>query len=219
MNKKKIILLIASLLLIIGGVFTYNTYNKIYAPNTIKEGFVYIKTNSTLTELENEITPFLKQVKSFTWVANQKEYNKKIRAGKFKIPKGISNNDLINLLRSGKQTPVKLVFNNQHSLKKLAGRIAIQIEADSISILNAMVESSFLNTHKFTEKSVLGMYVPNSYEFFWNTSATQFRDRMLKEYNRFWTTKRINKARGLKLNRTQVIALSFYCTKRNRKSF
>jgi UPF0755 protein len=217
MNKKKIILLIASLLLIIGGVFTYNTYNKIYATNTIKEGFVYIKTNSTLTELENEITPFLKQVKSFTWVANQKEYNKKIRAGKFKIPKGISNNDLINLLRSGKQTPVKLVFNNQHSLKKLAGRIAIQIEADSISILNAMVESSFLNTHKFTEKSVLGMYVPNSYEFFWNTSATQFRDRMLKEYNRFWTTKRINKARGLKLNRTQVIALASIVQKETAK--
>mgnify|MGYP001942529050 FL=1 len=217
MNKKKIILLTISLILLIGGVFTYNTYTKIYAPNTIKEGFVYIKTNSTLTELENEITPFLKQVKSFTWVANQKEYNKKIRAGKFKIPKGISNNDLINLLRSGKQTPVKLVFNNQHSLKKLAGRIAIQIEADSISILNAMVESSFLKTHKFTEKSVLGMYVPNSYEFFWNTSATQFRERMLKEYNRFWTTKRINKARTLKLNRNQVIALASIVQKETAK--
>jgi UPF0755 protein len=217
MNKKKLILLIISLLLILGGVFTYNTYNKIYAPNTIKEGFVHIKTNSSLKDLENEIRPFLKRVKPFIWVANQKEYNKNIRAGKFKIPKGISNNDLINLLRSGKQTPVKLVFNNQHSIEKLAGRIAIQIESDSISILNAMLDNRFLLNENFTKKTALGMYVPNSYEFFWNTTAEQFRDRMFKEYNRFWTEKRINSARKLKLNRTQVIALASIVQKETAK--
>lgn len=217
MNKKKLILLIVSVLLLIAAAFAYNTYTKIYAPNTIKEGAVFIKTNSTLKELENEIRPFLKDVKSFTWVANQKKYNTTIRAGKFKILKGISNNDLINLLRSGKQTPVKLIFNNQHSIEKLAGRVAIQIEADSISILHAMLESSFLHTHKFSKKAALGMYVPNSYEFFWNTSATQFRDRMLKEYNRFWTEKRSNKARELKLTRTQVIALASIVQKETAK--
>jgi UPF0755 protein len=217
MPKKKIILLIISLLLLVGGVFTYNTYTKIYAPNTIKEGAVFIKTNSTLKELENEISPYLKHVASFIWVANRKKYNKNIRAGKFTIPKGISNNDLINLLRSGKQTPVKLVFNNQHSIEKLAGRVSIQIEADSIAILNTMLASSFLSTHDFSKKSALGMYVPNSYEFFWNTSATQFRDRMLKEYNRFWTEKRINKARKLKLNRTEVIALASIVQKETAK--
>ena len=217
MNKKKLTLLIISLLLIIGGVFAYNTYNKIYAPNTIKDGYIFIKTNSTLKDLENEIRPFLKRVKPFVWVANRKEYNKKIRAGKFKIPKGISNNDLINLLRSGKQTPIKLVFNNQHSIEKLAGRIATQIEADSISILNSMLDSSFLRTHKFSKKSALGMYVPNSYELFWNTSGVQFRDRMFKEYNRFWSEKRINKARELKLNRTQVIALASIVQKETAK--
>ena len=102
MNKKKLILLIASVLLLIGAAFIYNTYTKIYGSNTIKEGAIFINTNSTLKELENEIRPFLKDAKSFTWVANQKKYNTKIRAGKFKILKGISNNDLINLLRSGK---------------------------------------------------------------------------------------------------------------------
>ena len=217
MNKKKLILLIISLLLILGGVFAYNIYNKIYAPNTIKEGFVFIKTNSNLKDLENEIRPFLKRVKPFVWVANQKEYNKNIRAGKFKIPKGISNNDLINLLRSGKQTPVKLVFNNQHSIEKLAGRIAIQLESDSISILNTMLDSRFLLKENFTKKTALGMYVPNSYEFFWNTTAEQFRNRMFKEYNRFWTEKRINSARKLKLNRTQVIALASIVQKETAK--
>jgi UPF0755 protein len=217
MNKKKILILISAVIVLIGIVFAYTTYTKIYAPNTIKEGFVFIKSKSNLTDLEHEISPFLKHPEHFTWVANQKEYNQKIRAGKFKIPKGISNNDLINLLRSGKQTPVKLVFNNQHAIEKLAGRIAIQIEADSVSILNAMLNNQFLQKEGFTEKTALGMYVPNSYEFFWNTDANQFRDRMLKEYNRFWTEKRISSARELKLNRTQVIALASIVQKETAK--
>jgi UPF0755 protein len=217
MNKKKLILLIISLILITAGVLAYNTYNKIYSPNTVKEGYIHIKTNSTLNDLENELRPFLKRVKPFIWVANRKGYNTKIRAGKFKVPKGISNNDLINLLRSGKQTPVNLVFNNQHSIENLAGRIATQIEADSISILNTMKDVSFLNKYRFTAKSALGMYVPNSYEFYWNSTAEQFRDKMLIEYNRFWTDKRINKARELRLTRTQVIALASIVQKETAK--
>ncbi|WP_347174728.1 endolytic transglycosylase MltG [Polaribacter uvawellassae] len=217
MNKKKFIILIIGLTLLIGGVFAFNTYNKIYAPNTVKEGFVFIKTNSSLEDLENEVRPFLKRVESFVWVAKKKEYNKNIRAGKFKIPKGISNNDLINLLRSGKQTPVKLIFNNQHSLEDLAGRIAVQIEADSISILNAMKDETFLKEHQFTSKSALGMYVPNSYELYWNSTAEQFRDRMLTEYNRFWNEERENQAKKLKLSRTKVIALASIVQKETAK--
>lgn len=217
MNKKKLILLIISLLFIIGGVFTYNIYTKIYTPNTIKDGFIFIKTNSTLKDVENEIRPFLKRVKPFIWVANRKEYGNSIKPGKYKIEKGISNNDLINLLRSGQQAPTKVLFNNQNSLEKLAGRIAQQIEPDSTSILNAMLDSKFLSKNKFNSKSALGMYVPNSYEFYWNTSAEKFRDRMLKEYHRFWTLERQNQAKKLKLNRTQVIALASVVQKETAK--
>lgn len=217
MNKKNKILLIIGTTLIIGAFFAYNIYTKIYAPNTIKEGYVYIKTNSNLNDLEIELKPFLKKTESFIWVANKKKYNKNIRAGKFKIPKGISNNDLINFLRSGKQTPVKIIFNNQHSIEKLAGRVSLQIEADSISILKQMLHSNFLSKNKFTNKTALGMYIPNSYELYWNTSASQFRDRMLKEYNRFWTEKRINSARNLKLTRTQVISLASIVQKETAK--
>ena len=217
MNKKKLILLISGLLLIIGGVLIYNTYGKIYKPNVVKDGFVFIKTNSTIEDVENELRPFLKRVNPFVWVAKRKKYQEVIKPGKYKITKGLSNNDLINLLRSGQQIPTTVVFNNQHSLEDLAGRISEQIEADSLSILSAMKNKQFLNKHNFSEKSVLGMYVPNTYEFYWNTNATQFRDRMLTEYNRFWTSKRINKARTLKLTRTQVISLASIVQKETAK--
>ncbi len=217
MNKKKFILLISSLLIITGGVVVYNIYGKIYKPNVVKDGFIFIKTNSTLTDVENEVSPFLKQVKSFAWVAKRKNYQESIKPGKYKITKGFSNNDIINVLRSGQQTPTLVVFNNQHSLEELSGRVAEQIEADSISILNAMTDVVFLEKNQFTLKSALGMYVPNSYEFYWNTTAEQFRDRMYIEYNRFWNEKRENEAKKLNLSRTKVIALASIVQKETAK--
>tara|TARA_R110001592_G_scaffold178278_1_gene418988 strand:+ start:16697 stop:17731 length:1035 start_codon:yes stop_codon:yes gene_type:complete len=217
MNKKKLILLISSLLLIIAGVLVYNIYGKIYKPNVVKDGFIYIKTNSTLKDVENEVRPFLKRVKPFIWVAKRKKYQDAIKPGKYKITKGFSNNDLINLLRSGQQTPTTVVFNNQHSLEDLAGRVSEQIEADSIAILNAMKDVDFLSKHQFTTKSALGMYVPNSYELYWNTSAEQFRDRMFIEYNRFWDGKRDNQAKKLNLSRTKVMALASIVQKETAK--
>ena len=91
MNKKNLILLILSLLIITGGVIVYNIYGKIYKPNVVKDGFIFIKTNSTLTDVENEISSFLKQVKSFVWVAKRKNYQEAIKPGKYKIIKGFSN--------------------------------------------------------------------------------------------------------------------------------
>jgi len=208
MNLKKLILLIISLLLIIAGFLAFNFYNKIYKPNTIKEGYLYIPSNSNFTEVENLVRPFLKRVKPFTWVAAKKRYTNTIKPGKYHIAKGMNNNDLVNLLRSGNQTPVKLSFNNQDNFKKLAGRISEQIEADSISLLNAFYDQNFIDKHLFTKNSALGMYIPNTYEFYWNTSAEAFRAKMLKEYQRFWNDERLQKAKKLNLTKDEVITLA-----------
>ncbi|MDG1039605.1 MAG: endolytic transglycosylase MltG [Polaribacter sp.] len=217
MNKKKLIASIAILTLVITSAFAIRTYFKIYGTNTVKEGFVYIKTNSSLDDLKTELKPFLKNTASFDWVAKRKKYTSKIRAGKFKITKGISNNDLVNLLRSGKQTPVTLIFNNQHTLEDLAGRIATQIEADSTAILNAITDSDFLKKEGFTKKTILGIFIPNSYEFYWNSTGVGFRDKMLNEYHRFWTTERTEKATKLKLSKTEIIALASIVQKETAK--
>ena len=204
---KKKILLIILILLGIGAYFGYNFYSKIKNPNTIKKGFIYIKTNASFEDLKKEIAPFLKDSKSFDWVANKKQFTKP-KAGKYLIKKGMSNNSLINMLRIGKQVPVKLAFNNQHSLEKLSGRIASQIEADSIQLLNAFTDKEFLKKNKFSKDQVLGMFIPNSYQIKWNTSAEKFRDKMLSEYNKFWNKSRLEKAKKLNLTQIQVTALA-----------
>src|SRR5690606_24851312 len=90
----------------------------------------------------------------------------------------------------------------------LAGRISEQIEADRLSLLQALNDPAFLEASYFDEDSKLGMYLPNTYEFFWNTDAEGFRDRMRAEYDRFWNEERKKKAEKLGLTPNQVTALA-----------
>ena len=180
MNLKKLFLLIFILLIIVGGVLGFNFYNKIYKANTTQEGFLYIPTNSDFKDVENLVRPFLKRVKPFVWVAKRKNYPNKIKPGKYHIEKGMNNNELLNLLRSGKQTTVKVSFNNQDTFEKLAGRVSEQIEADSVSLLNIFTNIDFIKNTGFNKNNSIAMYIPNSYEFYWNTSANGFRKKMLK---------------------------------------
>jgi UPF0755 protein len=208
MNIKKAILLILSILIVIGGFIGYSFYTKIYKPNTTNEGYIYIPTNSNIDEVENLLQPFLKNTNSFKWVAKKKNYPNTIKPGKYLIKKGANNNELINLLRSGKQTTVKLSFNNQDTFAKLAGRISKQIEPDSIQLLNVLTDIHFIETNGFNEQTALGMYIPNTYEFYWNTSAEDFRKRMSIEYQKFWNTRRLEQAKKLNLSIHEVITLA-----------
>lgn len=118
----------------------------------------------------------------------------------------MNNNDIINSLRIS--LPVKLAFNNQERLEDFAGRIGSQIEADSTSLMKAFTDKAFLDENGFTEENVLSMFIPNSYEFFWNTSAEKFRDRMAKEYRAFWNDERKAKAEAQNLTPLEVSTLA-----------
>jgi UPF0755 protein len=210
MYIKKILWAIAIVGLIAAAAFAYYIYGVMLAPNTNfnnNEAYIYVKTTDGYNEVRQQLKPLLKDIDKFDVLAKQKQYTTNVKPGKYAIKKGMSNNDIINSIRSN-NIPVKVSFNNQNSLEKLAGRVANQIEADSLELLQAMTNTSFLNDNNFKEETVLGMYIPNSYEFYWNTSAEDFRARMLKEYKRFWNDTRMAKARNVGLSQSQVIALA-----------
>lgn len=210
MYIKKILWVIALIGLVIFGIVAYYIYAAMFQPNTKfnnETAYIYVPTNANYDQVREQLIPLLEDINSFDALAGQKKYNSNIKAGRFAISKGMNNNDIINSIRS-KNLPIKIAFNNQNNLVDLAGRISTQIEADSLSILNAMIDDSFLTKNGFSKATALGMYLPNSYEFFWNTSAESFRDKMLKEYNRFWTGARKAKAQKLNLTPDEVITLA-----------
>ncbi|WP_053977562.1 endolytic transglycosylase MltG [Mangrovimonas xylaniphaga] len=210
MYFKKILLAIALLGLAIAAFIAYYIYGAMFKPNTSfnnEQAYVYIPSGATYQDVREQLEPLLLDIDKFDALANRKQYTTNIKAGKYVIKKGMSNNDIINTIRSN-NIPIKLSFNNQESLAKLAGRIAVQIEADSLSLLNEMTSKAFLDANGFSEKTALGMYIPNSYQFFWNTSSEQFCERMATEYSRFWNDSRKAKAKEIGLSQNEVMTLA-----------
>lgn len=205
--KKKIGVFIG-ILVLIGSIYAYRLYNRIYASNVTETAYLLIPTQSEFEDILPQLEPYLKNLDGFVWVAQKKNYPNKVRAGKFKIVEGMSNEELVNHLRGGKQETVTLTFNNQDTFEKLAGRIADQIEADSLSVLKALREEGFQSKNGFDVTTALSMYIPNSYDFYWNTSAEGFRERMMTEYKNFWNDDRMAKAEKLNLTPLQVSTLA-----------
>ena len=209
MKLKKILIIFSLVLVVVASVYGYTIYRNIFAANTNfekKELFVYVPTDANFDQVVEIMKPYVKDMDRFKMVAEKKSYNTNVKSGKFLLKNGMNSNEIINSLRQN--VPVDLAFNNQDRLEDFAGRIGSQIEADSLSLLTAFKDKKFLEENGFTEDNVLSMFVPNSYEFFWNINAEKFRDRMLKEYRKFWTPERIAKAEALNLTPLQVSALA-----------
>ncbi|WP_373058683.1 endolytic transglycosylase MltG [Zunongwangia sp. H14] len=210
MYIKKILAAVALIGIVALGYFSYHIYQSIFGPNTAfskNQAVVYVPTGANYQTLLDSLQPLIKDVNSFDIVAQKKGYKNNIRPGRYILQKNMNSNEIVNILRSS-NNPINISFNNQERLENLAGRIADQIEADSISLLQSFRDSTFLAENNFAEEDALSMYIPNKYEFYWNTSAEEFRERMLREYNRFWTEERLQKAEkiGLSPNKVNVLA-------------
>nr|WP_319397901.1 endolytic transglycosylase MltG [uncultured Carboxylicivirga sp.] len=197
----------------IAGIMGFKYYKWIFADNinlnNDQKESIYIPTYSSfddLVQLLNE-TDLLKNDKSFKWVANIKKFNT-VKPGHYVVKEGMSNNTLINLLRSGKQTPIKVTFNNIRTKQELAGVISHYIEADSISLFESLNDKVLLDELGVNSETVLTIFLPNTYEFWWNTSAEKFIKRMNTEHQKFWNNARTTKAISLNLTPTEVSILA-----------
>jgi len=207
---KKIKYLILILLCCAAIIFVFESYKTYFMKNTnFSADSIYLKipTNATKLQLLDSLSNYLTDLETFEKAAVKKEYILNIKAGRFEIKKNYNNNEIINSLRSN-NLPVKLTFNNIETLNKLAGTISKKIEADSSSIVMAFNDKTFLNDLNLNEDSVFGLFIPNTYEFFWNTDAIGFRERIVKEFDNFWNNSRIEKIKKINLNPIEVMVLA-----------
>ncbi len=205
MRKSRIFILITVVLLSVGGYFGYSYYQKIYGNAiTVKgEGYFYIASGTDLAKLTDQLHAdgIINSKEDFLWLAEKKKFDdKKVRPGKYQLQDGWTYNDLINHLRAGNELEVKVTFNNCHSLEEMAGRVSKNIESDSASILEFLKKEETRNKYKFNELTFITMFLPNTYNFEWDTSPEEFVQRMADEYKKFW--KDVPKGRGERLAKT-----------------
>ena len=171
---------------------------------------IMIPTGSTWEQVLDSLNASL-QIRNpdiFMWVADMKKYPGKIKPGHYVIKGDLSYTGLVNMLRSGNQTPVRVTFNNIRYLQDLAGRIGGQIEADSAQIMEFFSNPDNYRDDGFTRENVISVFIPDTYEFYWNTDASELYSRMLREYKRFWNDQRSEKAKNLGLTKIEVSILA-----------
>jgi UPF0755 protein len=172
--------------------------------------FVFIATGSTpkdvFAELDSSVTFSSKF--SFRMAARLMRYPVNIYPGRYQIHSGMTNLELLKMLRSGRQSLVNLVFHNLRAKQQFAERIGEQIEVSEDSLLYLMRDTDFLADYNVDTNTVLTLFIPNTYEFFWNTSGRQFFKRMKTEYDKFWNEERKQKASQLGLTPSEVTTVA-----------
>ncbi len=211
----KIILTITFVGVLVATIFGYQKYKEIFGtsvPKAVGETTIEIPTNSSFEEVVGILKGkgLVSHEDAFRWVADRMKYPRNpMRSGKYKIQPGWSNYELIQHLRGGKQETVKLVFNSAWTVKNVAAKVAQFIEPDSSELVNLFMNEQFIGDLGYTPATLMSLFIPNTYDFFWNTSPAKFMERMKKENDIFWSkNNRAEKAKKLDLTRNEVYALA-----------
>ena len=209
MNVKKLISIIAVAGIVVATAVGVYVYFKAFTPNTQfsqDEVYVYIPTNSTYEQVVEIVKPLVKDFEKFDFVATSRNYSTNVKAGKFLFKKDMTSFDMVRSLRLN--VPVKVAFNNQETLGKLVQRLATQLEPDSLKLEVAFTNTPFMEENGLTEETILALFIPNTYEFYWNTPADKIAQKLAKEYRVFWNMERTEKAKALGLTPIQVYTLA-----------
>ena len=194
------------------GVVGYSFYQKIYNPNVfVKQAkYLYIADDADFNAVKDSLCKnfTVKDPDAFVWVAEKKHYPTKIHGGRYRITDGMNNNQIVNLLRSGNQEPVRVTFNNIRTISQLCGKISQQLPIDSTYLYKLLSDDTFLNKYGFNHVTANALFIPDSYDFYWNTSAEKFVDRMYDFYKQYWTDERKAKAKSIGLTPLEVSILA-----------
>lgn len=177
----------------------------------VKAGLpLYIPSGASYSQVLDSVQSNLKirNPEFLNWLANKKNYPENIKPGRYIIKEPLSANELINILRSGRQTPVRITFNNIRTINQLAGKFGRQLETDSLKVLDFFTYEANYRNDGFSRETIISLFIPDTYEFFWNTGSEGIYQRLLMEYERFWNEQRISKAKEKGLSRVEVSILA-----------
>jgi UPF0755 protein len=209
----RISMLVVFLGLVVMVLVVYKLYSKVFVPNVVlnaEQEIIYIPRGAGFVYVVGILEEYgiIENPKSFRWVAHKKGYDTNIKPGRYKIRNGISNNELVNMLRSGNQDPVMVVFNNVRSLDQLSGKVSQYLQSDSSEFAAYFAEEKLPSWYGFDAATFTSMFIPETYEFFWTTTPDEFTERMNSEYEKFWEGERDRKAKKLEMSRAEVVTLA-----------
>jgi UPF0755 protein len=221
----KIVFAVVGVVIIISVIKAFDIYDKAFRPNVdlgnAEFTYFYIDKNDSLESVLNKLDSLeiIEEFDDFLWVVDKKAYGSKIYPGKYKITNQMTNNMLVNMLRSGNQEIVWFVLSGKiRSIEQIAEKASKSIVSSKSEIEDALTDPMLLDSLGFTSETIMGMFIPNSYQLYWYTTAEDFVFRMKKEYDKFWNSKREAAAKNLKLSKNEVITIASILSEETNKS-
>ncbi|GAB5551252.1 MAG: endolytic transglycosylase MltG [Saprospiraceae bacterium] len=174
--------------------------------------FVYIPTNSNFEEVLKilEAQDLVQNENKFKSIAQKLGYIKNpMRSGRYMIEPGMKAEDIIKHLKGGSQAPVNVVLNNERLLEDVAAKVSRFLEPDSLALISLFHDDLYLADLGYTREDLMSLFIPNTYQLYWNTNPKDFIDRMIKEHEKFWKKQqRKQKAEDLGLSQKEVYTLA-----------
>lgn len=177
---------------------------------TDTQSYLYVYPNDTYEDVLHRIRTdkIVKDAQSFDYVAKAMKYPESIKPGRYKLTPDMSNRKLIGNLRSGYQEAVKLRFSNIRLKEDFAGLLGQSFQADSAQFSALLNNEAVAEQYGFTKDNFYTMFIPNTYEIYWSTSADKVIERLHDEYKKFWTEERLAKAKALNMTPQEVSVLA-----------
>lgn len=207
MKKNAVFAVIALLILLVGGFFGYRYFKKYKSGNVAKEGYILIPTGAKFSQVLDSISPYLKNKENFKEVALDKNLDKFISPGRYRIKSGTDNTDLVNMIKAGNQTENTFRIGDFNDVYQMVGKVSRKTEADSLSFVNEfnkIAKQKGLNDAEDLKK----YFFSDTYQFFWTVKPKEFFNKFEKDYNEFWTADRVAKEKALNLSRNEIYALA-----------
>lgn len=209
----KVTLIVLFILGIAGGIIGFSVYKMVKLPNIKTSAigeYIYIPTGANFEQVLDtlEDNDILANKTSFIKVSKLKKYNNLIKPGRYYIEKEYSNNEFVNLLRSGNQSALNVTVPSVRTIKKLSVSVSKYFEFDSTDLLVLLEDDSFIESIGYNTETIISLFIPNTYQMYWNTTPEEFIERMQKEYNNFWTEERLQKAEDLNMTPLEVSTLA-----------
>ncbi len=192
-----------------GAWWFYKVYFKPGTHLGDEKGIFYVHTGTTYDQLVDglEADHIIDSRKDFEFTARLKKFENP-KPGRYRIREGMTYRELINMFAAGLQEPVMMTFNTVRTKQDLARQVGRYLETDSLEIVTLLEDESFAAKYGFTDETFLTMFIPDTYEFYWNTSAEEFFTRMADEYKKFWDDDRKKKAEAVGLTQSEVSILA-----------
>jgi UPF0755 protein len=209
-KKKLAFFLIASTLTI---TLIFYSYQIFYTPNILvdRDDRVFtIRSGATFRKVQEDLGKgnFVNDMVSFSFLARLYDYDKNIIPGRYPLRRNMTNVEAIRLLESGKKQAVNVTFTNVRLLDELAAKITKNTGVSPTEFNEAMDDFISSNEEGFTRENVIGMFLPNTYQVYYNVLPDELVSRMLYEYKKFWNDERLAKAKALGLTPKDVSTLA-----------